>query len=59
MDLRCPHRKFGEVIDELYKVTCPSRWCGKRDGVTVLHTFNIRTGELVETHLFKTPQRRD
>jgi hypothetical protein len=64
MDLRCPHRKFGEVTvpavnDGKLEVACPSRWCGKREGVTVLHTFSTRTGELLDTRRFRTPKGRE
>lgn len=60
MDVRCAHRKFGEIIrasaDEgLFEVYCPSRWCGRRSNVTVLHTFSTRTGELLKTRRFRTP----
>jgi hypothetical protein len=62
MDLRCPHRKFGEVLvpaknEGRLEVTCSSRWCGKREGVTVLHLFSTRTGELLGTRQFRTPTR--
>lgn len=60
MILRCPHRKFGELIRPsadagLMEVSCPSRWCGKALGVVVLHTFNTHTGELVATRAFREP----
>jgi hypothetical protein len=63
MDLRCPHRKFGEVIvaasnEAVVEVACPSRWCGKREGVMVLHRFSARTGELLTTRQFRTPKGR-
>lgn len=61
MDLRCSHRKFGEVTvpasnDAQIEVACPSRWCGKQPGVTVLHVFSTRTGELLTTRQFRNPQ---
>lgn len=64
MNLRCPHRMFGEVtvpaINEgEIEVACPSRWCGKRAGVMVLHTFSTRTGELLSTRQFRSPQGRE
>lgn len=65
MDLRCSHRMFGEVIlppvsDPVeFEVACPSRWCGKRPGVIVLHRFNLNTGELLSTRQFRNPQGRD
>lgn len=64
MFLRCPHRTFGEVTvtaanDAQIEVACPSRWCGKRPGVTVLHVFSTRTGELLSTRQFRNPQGRE
>jgi hypothetical protein len=63
MELRCPHRKFGELttptrdVGEI-EVSCPSRWCGKRPNVTVLHVFSTRTGELLSTRQFRgIPER--
>jgi hypothetical protein len=62
MDLRCPHRKFGEVTvaalngDAQIEVACPSRWCGKRQGVTVLHVFSTSNGELLSTRQFRSPE---
>lgn len=61
MDLRCPNRKHGVILrpstdDGLVEIACPSRWCGKRVGVVVLHTFNTRTGELVNTRRYRQPE---
>lgn len=44
--------------DAQIEVSCPSRWCGKRPGVTILHTFSIKTGELLDTQRFRNPQGR-
>lgn len=64
MNLRCPHRMFGEVTvvsvnEAQIEVACPSRWCGKRPGVTVLHVFSIKTGKLLDTRQFQSPQGRE
>lgn len=65
MNLRCPHRMFGKVTKPPIsdpveiEVACPSRWCGKRPGVTVLHVFSINTGELLDTRRFQSPQGRE
>lgn len=61
MELRCPHRKFGVVTvpatnEGQIEVACPSRWCGKREQVTVLHLFSTRTGELLSTRQFRSPE---
>jgi len=64
MDLRCQGGLAARVTDEgLVELPCKSRWCGKRPGVVILHRFNPKTGELVETLKFKAPptqeQRKD
>jgi hypothetical protein len=61
IQLRCPHRKFGEVTvpaanEGQIEVACPSRWCGKREGVTVLHVFSTRTGKLLKTRQYRSPK---
>lgn len=61
IELRCPSRKFGEVtvpsLDEgQIEVMCPSRWCGRRSDVTVLHTFSTATGKLLATRRFRSPK---
>jgi len=63
MDLRCPHKKFGVLLQASIgegevEFACPSRWCGKREGVTVLHTFSTRTGKLMVTRQFRNPKGR-
>lgn len=57
MDLRCDNKLHGvlDTDEELLEVRCTSRWCGKRNGIVVLHRFNVHTGELVETLRFKDP----
>lgn len=60
IELRCPHRKFGEVItpgSATVEISCPSRWCGKSQGVVVLHLFSITNGELLSTRQFRSPER--
>jgi hypothetical protein len=37
---------------------CGSRWCGASPGVVVLHWFDLETGKLVDTKLFKNPKGR-
>lgn len=56
MELRCPAKKHGEVIIPgagVLEVSCDSRYCGKRAGVIVLHKFDISSGELIDTKLYK------
>lgn len=59
MDLRCPNKKHGEVTDSgNLEIKCSSRFCGAGRGVVVIHRFNVKTGELVETLRFKDPTRK-
>lgn len=61
MELRCSSKKFGELIIPgagILEVACDSRFCGKRAGVVVLHRFDLATGEMMDTHQYKTPQVR-
>ncbi len=51
--MRCAHKLHGIVNDELIEVKCPSTLCGHKAGVVVIHKFNSRTGELVETKMYK------
>lgn len=56
MDLRCPHKKFGELSgDGLLEVKCSSSFCGAAPGVVVIHRFDPLTGELTETKRFRDP----
>lgn len=60
MDLRCPSKKHGVVIEPgpaVVEVTCNSRFCGSVPGTTVLHRFDTSTGDLVETQKFKNPRK--
>lgn len=59
MELRCTARILHGIVNGAsgsIEVTCKSKRCGKRPGVVVLHTFNMSTGELVNTKLFKEPE---
>lgn len=58
MDMRCNSKMHGRLTDDgLFEVSCGSAFCGKKPGVVVLHRFNVKTGELVETKKYKdTPK---
>lgn len=58
MDLRCPHKKHGEVLEGIVEVRCKSRLCGARPGLIILHQFDISTGEMVGTMKLKDPNSR-
>lgn len=60
-ELRCG-KLHGILIEDgeslLLEVKCSSRVCGARQGVVVLHRFDLhQQGRLVETKRFKDPQR--
>lgn len=61
MELRCPSKKHGEVLTDeasgILEVSCNSRFCGSRAGVTVRHQFDLTTGEMTNTHKYKTPMK--
>jgi hypothetical protein len=60
MDLRCPHKLHAVVLvpaPAVVEIACGSRWCGKSEGVVVLHRFNAQTGALIETKKYRQPER--
>ena len=63
MDLRCPAKKFAELVkpsqDEGFiEVSCPSRFCGRHFSTLVIHRFSTQTGKLLDTMYFKSPPDR-
>lgn len=57
MELRCAAKKHGELIIPgrgVLEVSCDSRFCGKRAGVTVRHQFDLESGEMLNTHKYNT-----
>lgn len=55
MDLRCGHKKFGELTDDGYiEVKCSSKFCGE-PGTVVIHRFSAFTGDMIETKRFRDP----
>jgi hypothetical protein len=53
-ELRCGSKLHGIGIDaSTIEVKCSSSFCGAAPGVTVLHRFNINTGELLDTDVFR------
>lgn len=59
MDLRCAsrlHARLSEVDGQpALEIVCRSAFCGKREGMVVLHFFNPLTGELLVTKRYKEP----
>jgi hypothetical protein len=56
-DLRCPAKLHGVLDNGVVEVKCSSRFCGAGQGVVVIHRFDGRTGDLVETLQFKDPRK--
>lgn len=54
-EIRCPSRIVGKMTDGRLEVKCSARHCGAGNGVTVLHYFDLLTGELLETRKFRDP----
>lgn len=58
MDIRCQYKLHGIIISEgVLEVKCDSRLCGANSGVVVLHRFDLKSGELVETLRYKQPRK--
>lgn len=57
MDVRCEHKKHGEIDDGLLEVKCDSRFCGAGPGIVVLHQFDASSGKLMKTMKFKNPKK--
>lgn len=57
--LRCAGKTIhGRMLDDhTLEVKCKRRACGVRPGVIVLHSFDIRTGEITETRKFANPRK--
>lgn len=62
MDLRCDsrlHARLSEVDGRpAIEVMCRSSFCGKAEGMVVLHYFNPVSGELIKTNRYKEPPAR-
>jgi len=59
MNLNCGPKLHG-IIDHragTIEIACGSQRCGSKAGVMVLHTFDLSSGELLKTKLYKQPQK--
>lgn len=55
-ELRCGHNLHGVLIDEnTLEVKCRSKACGAKRGVVVLHRFDLTTGHLISTNIYRDP----
>lgn len=58
IDLRCPSGSlYGKIEQDLLEVKCKNSRCGARVGVVVLHKFDVLTGTLIETKMYRDPSR--
>ena len=53
--MRCKNKKHAELVAGAIEIRCGSAFCGKMPGVVVLHRFDPRTGDLLETKKFQDP----
>lgn len=59
VELRCGKRLHGILTDDgVLEVSCRSALCGHRDGVVVIHKFDMKTGALLGTVSYKDPTAR-
>lgn len=56
-ELRCEHRLHGIIKDEFLEFKCRSKLCGAAPGVVVLHRFDLESGALLGTFVYKDPGR--
>lgn len=57
-ELRCYNRLHGILVEGgRIEVKCTQKNCGARQGVVVLHYFDVTTGELVDTKRFADPAK--
>lgn len=56
MDLRCDNKILHGILEGgSLEVKCRSSRCGARKGVVVIHCFDVESGALLETKVFKDP----
>jgi len=60
VDLRCDNGiKFGELFpdDDVLEVKCRSSRCGAAPGAIVIHSFDLSTGKMVGTEIYREPTK--
>lgn len=55
MDLRCEHKKHGEIIEGILEIKCSSRFCGAGNGVVVIHRWDAFNGGRLDDKRFAVP----
>ena len=57
-ELRCESKLHGILVaPNVIEISCNSRFCGADRDTVVLHKFDARTGDMIETKLYKKPRR--
>lgn len=56
-ELRCGGTMHGKLDNNKLEVKCGRRGCGAKRGVVVLHTFDLTTGNMVDTKQYADPAR--
>lgn len=54
-ELRCGGTMHGKLDNDILEVKCGRRGCGAKRGTVVLHTFDLKTGEMVGTKKYADP----
>jgi hypothetical protein len=58
--LRCDNGiLFGILDGGIFKVKCRSKRCGARVGAVIIHDFDVHSGNLLSTHKYRDPARRE
>lgn len=53
-EIRCDHKKHGELIDGVLEIKCSSRFCMAGNGVVVIHRWTL-SGERLPDRRFRDP----
>lgn len=54
MEIRCDHKKHGEIDEGIISIKCSSRFCGAGNGVVVIHRWTL-SGERLPDERFADP----
>ena len=59
-ELRCDNRLHGIMVRPgVFEVVCRNPLCGGGKGTAVLHQFDVKTGRLIETKMYKSPNKKE
>ena len=54
MEIRCEHKKHGEIHEGILEIKCSSRYCGAGSGVVIIHRWTL-AGERLPDKRFADP----